>query len=57
MSHMGKPKGKVNPKFSLAQIKDAVAAALGRDVKFAEDCANAAEAAAANQNYDNSKTE
>ena len=46
MSHMGKPKGKVNPKFSLAQIKDAVAAALGCDVKFAEDCANAAEAAA-----------
>ena len=49
MSHMGKPKGKVNPKFSLAQIKDAVAAALGCDVKFAEDCANAAEAAAALQ--------
>ena len=49
MSHMGKPKGKVNPKFSLAQIKDAVAAALGRDVKFAEDCANAADAAAALQ--------
>ena len=49
MSHMGKPKGKVNPKFSLAQFKDAVAAALGRDVKFAEDCANAADAAAALQ--------
>ena len=49
MSHMGKPKGKVNPKFSLAQIKDAVAAALGRDVKFAEDCANAADVAAALQ--------
>ena len=32
MSHMGKPKGKVNPKFSLGQIKDAVAKALGRDV-------------------------
>ncbi len=45
MSHMGKPKGKVNPKYSLAQIKDAVAAALGTDVKFAEDCANADEAA------------
>ena len=42
MSHMGKPKGKVNPKFSLAQIKDDVAKALGRDVKFAPDCANAA---------------
>ena len=46
MSHMGKPKGKVNPKFSLAQIKDAVAKALGTDVKFAPDCAKAAEAAA-----------
>ena len=46
MSHMGKPKGKVNPKFSLAQIKDDVAKALGRDVTFAPDCANAAEAAA-----------
>lgn len=46
MSHMGKPKGKVNTKFSLAQIKDDVAKALGRDVKFAPDCANAAEAAA-----------
>ncbi|MBD5244554.1 MAG: phosphoglycerate kinase [Barnesiella sp.] len=49
MSHMGKPKGKVNPKFSLAQIKDDVAKALGRDVKFAPDCANAAEAAASLQ--------
>ena len=47
MSHMGKPKGKVNPKFSLAQIKDAVAAALGTDVQFAPDCAKAADAAAA----------
>ena len=46
MSHMGKPKGKVNAKYSLGQIKDAVAKALGRDVKFAPDCANAAEAAA-----------
>ena len=46
MSHMGKPKGKVNPKSSLAQIKDDVAKALGRDVKFAPDCANAADAAA-----------
>ena len=46
MSHMGKPKGKVNPKLSLIQIKDAVAKALGRDVKFAPDCADATEAAA-----------
>lgn len=47
MSHMGKPKGKVNPKFSLSQIKDDVAKALGCDVTFAPDCAKAAEAAAA----------
>ena len=45
MSHMGKPKGKVNPKLSLLQIRDAVAKALGRDVKFAPDCAKASEAA------------
>lgn len=46
MSHMGKPKGKVNPRLSLLQIKDVVAKALGRDVKFAPDCADASEAAA-----------
>ncbi len=49
MSHMGKPKGKVNPKFSLSQIVDAVAAALGTAVKFAPDCAKAKEAADALQ--------
>ena len=47
MSHMGKPKGKVNPKFSLGQIVDAVSAAIGVDVKFAPDCAKAQDAAAA----------
>ena len=47
MSHMGKPKGKVNPKFSLSQIVDAVAEKLGAPVQFAPDCAKAAEAAAA----------
>ncbi len=47
MSHMGKPKGKVNAKLSLAQIKDAVAAALGTDVIFVPDCMQAAQAAAA----------
>lgn len=46
MSHMGKPKGKVNPKLSLGQIKDAVAKALSvAEVKFAPDCAKAKEAA------------
>ncbi|MDE7345764.1 MAG: phosphoglycerate kinase [Muribaculaceae bacterium] len=45
MSHMGKPKGKVNEKLSLAQIREAVAKALGAEVKFAPDCAKAQEAA------------
>ncbi|MBJ2161368.1 MAG: phosphoglycerate kinase [Muribaculaceae bacterium] len=49
MSHMGKPKGKVNPKFSLGQIKDAVAKALGTDVAFADDCMAASDMAAALQ--------
>ena len=46
MSHMGKPKGKVNAKLSLKQIVPNVSKALGVDVKFAEDCGNASEAAA-----------
>ncbi len=46
MSHMGKPKGKPAAKYSLSQIKDAVAKALGvAEVKFAPDCAKAKEAA------------
>lgn len=47
MSHMGKPKGKVNPKLSLGQIKDEVGRQLGVEVKFAPDCAKAGDAAAA----------
>ncbi len=47
MSHMGKPKGKVNAKLSLAQIKDTVSKYLGVPVQFAPDCAKAAEQAAA----------
>ena len=46
MSHMGKPKGKVNAKLSLSQIVGKVSERLGVAVKFADDCANAAEAAA-----------
>ena len=49
MSHMGKPKGKINPKLSLGQIANAVASALARPVKFAPDCAKAQKAAAALQ--------
>ena len=47
MSHMGKPKGKKKPELSLGQIVDAVSAAIGVPVKFAPDCADASEAAAA----------
>ena len=48
MSHMGKPKGKPAAKYSLSQIKDAVAAALGvKEVKFSPDCAKAHDEAAA----------
>lgn len=47
MSHMGKPKGKVNPKFSLGQIVDAVSEKLGVKVQFSPDCAKAQDAAAA----------
>ncbi len=46
MSHMGKPKGKVNPKLSLGQIVDAVSEKLGVKVQFAPDCAKAQDAAA-----------
>lgn len=49
MSHMGKPKGKVNHKFSLGQIVDAVSEKLGVKVQFAPDCAKAQDAAAALQ--------
>ena len=47
MSHMGKPKGKVNEKLSLSQIVPNVSAALGVEVKFVKDCGNASEEAAA----------
>ena len=47
MSHMGKPKGKVNAKLSLKQIVPNVSKALGVDVKFAPDCGKADSEAAA----------
>lgn len=47
MSHMGKPKGKVNPKLSLKQIVPNVSKALGVEVKFAGDCGKADTEAAA----------
>lgn len=38
MAHFARPKGKVVPDMSLAQIKDKVAEVLGTPVAFAEDC-------------------
>ena len=37
-SHFGRPKGKRRPEMSLAPLAPALAAALGRPVRFAEDC-------------------
>lgn len=38
MSHLGRPKGQVNDKYSLRHIVDHVAQVLGVPVKFASDC-------------------
>ena len=37
-SHLGRPKGKPNPEFSLKPVADRVSALLGKPVIFAEDC-------------------
>ena len=47
-SHLGRPKGQVNPKYSLKPVVASVSALLGRPVVFAEDCVgDAAQAAVA----------
>jgi phosphoglycerate kinase len=38
MSHLGRPKGKVNPKYSLAPAAKRLSELLGKDVKLAPDC-------------------
>ncbi|MCC5969342.1 MAG: phosphoglycerate kinase [Pararhodobacter sp.] len=38
LAHFGRPKGKVVPEMSLAQVRPALEAALGHPVGFAEDC-------------------
>jgi len=38
MSHLGRPKGKVNPKYSLAPVAKKLSSLLGKEVKFAPDC-------------------
>ncbi|EJW91836.1 phosphoglycerate kinase, partial [gut metagenome] len=47
MSHMGKPKGKINAKLSLSQIVKNISDALGAEVKFAKDAGKADEEVAA----------
>ena len=47
-SHLGRPKGQVNSKYSLKPVVSAVSALVGRPVVFAEDCVgDAAQAAVA----------
>ncbi|MCL4247543.1 MAG: phosphoglycerate kinase [Anaerolineae bacterium] len=38
MSHLGRPKGEVNPKYSLKPVAPALSALLGVPVAFADDC-------------------
>jgi phosphoglycerate kinase len=38
MSHLGRPKGEVNPKFSLKPAAIRLSELLGQEVKFADDC-------------------
>lgn len=38
MTHLGRPKGKVNADFSLSKIVKEVSKVLGREVKFVENC-------------------
>ncbi len=38
MSHLGRPKGKVSPQFSLRPVAAKLAELTGRKVRFAEDC-------------------
>ena len=48
-SHLGRPKGQVNPKYSLKSVSTKVAELLGRPVGFATDCIGAAAKAAIDQ--------
>lgn len=38
ISHFGRPKGQVNPKYSLAPVATRLSELLGQDVSFAQDC-------------------
>ena len=41
MTHLGRPKGKVNPEFSLKSIVPEIEKVLGHEVKFCPDCIGA----------------
>ncbi|MCX6391480.1 MAG: phosphoglycerate kinase [Actinobacteria bacterium] len=46
MSHLGRPKGERNPKYSLAPVSSRLSELLGAPVAFADDCVGATAAAA-----------
>nr|WP_299345349.1 phosphoglycerate kinase [Allomuricauda sp.] len=49
MSHLGRPKGKVNPDMSLSHISEKVSEIVGVQVKFVEDCVGEAVEKAASE--------
>jgi phosphoglycerate kinase len=49
-SHLGRPKGEANPKYSLKPVADHLAKLLGKPVAFASDCVGEAAESAVKQN-------
>jgi len=54
-SHLGRPKGRPNPEYSLKPVAGRLSELLGRPVEFAEDCIGAAAQAAIDRAAKNSK--
>ncbi len=50
-SHLGRPKGQVNPKYSLRPVAARLAELLGRPVAFAPDCVGGAAQAAVDESF------